>query len=48
MVDVTTLDGPTRELLDQLESERLVLRLGDHATLLPNRLRRWPVPALEV
>src|SRR5581483_4168403 len=48
VVDVTTLDGPTRELLDQLESERLVLRLGDHATLLPNRLRRWPVPALEV
>jgi hypothetical protein len=48
VVDVTNLDSPTRGLVDDLEAEHLVLRFGDLATLLPNRMRRWPVPALEV
>jgi hypothetical protein len=48
VVDVTNLDSSTRRLVVDLEAEHLVLRIGDLATLLPNRMRRWPVPALEV
>jgi hypothetical protein len=48
LVRVESLDPPTRELLEDLEREGLALRLGGLATLLPSRMRRWPVPALEV
>ncbi len=48
VVNVNDLDFSTRGLLDDLEEESLVLRFGDLATLLPNRMRRWPVPALQV
>jgi hypothetical protein len=48
LVDVATLDPVTLGVLEDLENEGLVLRLGGVATLLPNRMRRWPVPALEV
>lgn len=39
-------DAPpdVRELSALLEAERLVVRRGDWATLLPFRMRRWPVP----
>ena len=36
------------ELADQLDQARLLLRLGDWATLLPYRLRRWPMPCTAV
>ena len=54
---ITTLEGVCgvedlsargRSLLDELTRERLALRLGEFATLLPYRMRRWPVPSLEV
>jgi hypothetical protein len=48
VVTVSDLDGETRELLDALIEERLALRLGELATLLPYRMRRWPVPAIDV
>lgn len=48
VIDVTSLDSSTLALLEDLDGEGLVLRLGDLATLLPSRMRRWPVPALEV
>lgn len=48
LVDVASLDRVTLGLLEDLENEGLLLRLGGLATLLPNRMRRWPVPALEV
>lgn len=48
VVDVPTLDASTSEVLDDLAGEHLVLQLDDLATLLPYRMRRWPVPALEV
>ena len=48
LVDVAALDPETRRVMEDLERERLVLRLGGLATLLPSRMRRWPVPALEV
>jgi uncharacterized protein DUF5825 len=45
VVEVATLDPETLQLLHDLEQESLVLRLGGLATLLPFRVRRWPVPA---
>jgi hypothetical protein len=48
VVDVRTVAIPTRDLLDDLRAEDLVLQLGDYATLLPNRIVSWPVPALEI
>ena len=48
VVDVADLDADTAGLLVDLEAEQLVLRLGPYATLLPNRMRRWPVPALDI
>ena len=48
VVHVGQLEPETQVLLDALEQERLVLRLGDLCTLLPHRMRRWPVPAMEV
>lgn len=42
------LDTATRAVLADLEEERLVLRLGELVTLLPYRMRRWPVPSLDV
>jgi len=48
VVKVESLDQATRALLCDLEAEGLVLRIGDWATLLPHRMRRWPVPAHEV
>ncbi|HEU5471033.1 MAG TPA: DUF5825 family protein [Actinophytocola sp.] len=34
----------TRTLCDLLDAERLVVRRGAWATLLPYRMRQWPVP----
>ncbi len=48
VVDLNQLDGAALELFEVLDAEHLVLRLGGHATLLPNRMHRWPVPALDV
>lgn len=48
VVDVARLDPATATVLDDLSTEHLVLKLGNWATLLPYRMRRWPVPALEV
>ena len=48
IVRVESLDAPARALVEDLERERLILRLGGLATLLPSRMRRWPVPAREV
>jgi hypothetical protein len=48
IVRVESLDAAAGALLEDLERERLVLRLGGFATLLPSRMRRWPVPAREV
>jgi hypothetical protein len=48
VVEVASLEPRTREVLSDLEGEGLVLRLGGWATLLPHRMRRWPVPAHEV
>ncbi|HEY1919388.1 MAG TPA: DUF5825 family protein [Streptosporangiaceae bacterium] len=38
----------TVELAGQLEEAGLLVRRGDWATLLPFRLRRWPVPCTAV
>jgi Family of unknown function (DUF5825) len=48
VVEVASLDAVTRGVLDDLDREGLLLRLGGLATLLPYRMRRWPVPAHEV
>jgi hypothetical protein len=48
VVDTTTLDDAARGALEDLTTEHLALRLGGLATLLPYRMRRWPVPALEI
>jgi Family of unknown function (DUF5825) len=48
IVDVNGLDPVATGVLEDLEREALALRLGNLATLLPSRMRRWPVPALEV
>jgi Family of unknown function (DUF5825) len=45
---VDHLDAATTAVLEDLEAERLVLRLGELVTILPYRMRRWPVPSLEV
>ena len=44
VVHLPSAPEPLRELLDLLFGERLALRLGEYATLLPNRMRGWPVP----
>jgi hypothetical protein len=36
--------APVRELFELLTGEELVLRRGDWGTVLPFRMRRWPVP----
>jgi uncharacterized protein DUF5825 len=36
------------ELADQLDQARLLMRLGDWATILPYRLQRWPMPCTAV
>jgi hypothetical protein len=36
--------APVRELFELLTGEDLVLRRGDWGTVLPFRMRRWPVP----
>jgi hypothetical protein len=48
VVDAATLDDDARGALEDLKGEHLALRLGGLATLLPYRMRRWPVPALEI
>ncbi len=48
VADVAGLDRETRELLADLEAADLAVRLGGWATLVPCRMRRWPVPAHEV
>jgi hypothetical protein len=48
VVSVEHLDPNALELLAELERESLALRLGGFATLLPSRMRRWPVPSHEV
>jgi Family of unknown function (DUF5825) len=48
VVEVASLDPATRGVLDDLDAEGLLLRLAGLATLLPYRMRRWPVPAHEV
>lgn len=48
IADVSTLDTATAGLLNDLLDERLALQLGCWATLLPYRMRRWPVPAIDV
>jgi hypothetical protein len=45
---VPALSRRGRSLLDELADQRLALQLGDIATLLPYRMRRWPIPSLEV
>jgi hypothetical protein len=48
VVDIAQLDPVTFGVLDDLANEGLALRLGGFATLLPHRMRSWPVPAMEV
>jgi Family of unknown function (DUF5825) len=48
VVDMAALDPAAQGIANDLESEGLFLRLGGMGTLLPTRMRRWPVPALEV
>lgn len=48
IVAVATLDPPTLELLDGLLEEGLAIQIDGHATLLAHRMRRWPVPAIDV
>ncbi len=48
VVELAMVDDATRDLIADLETEGLVLQLGGWATLLPHRMRRWPVPAHEV
>jgi uncharacterized protein DUF5825 len=48
VVEVASLDTAASALLTDLDEERLVLRFGELATLLPIRMRRWPVPAMEI
>ncbi|WP_220447522.1 DUF5825 family protein [Nonomuraea diastatica] len=42
------LGAAERDAVDVLIDERLVLRCGDLVVTLPNRMRRWPVPAMSV
>ncbi len=44
VADLDAAGASVRELVQVLVPERLVLRFGDAATLLPVRMRRWPVP----
>ncbi|XRQ15868.1 DUF5825 family protein [Actinomadura welshii] len=41
-------DAGETEAIDALVAERLLLRLDDLVVTLPSRMRRWPVPALDV
>jgi len=43
-VHLPAAPAPVRELFELLADEELVLRRGDWGTLLPFRMRRWPVP----
>lgn len=47
-VHLPSAAADTVELFGVLEAERLTLRRGDWGTLLPFRMRRWPVPFLAV
>ncbi|MEH1129502.1 DUF5825 family protein [Micromonospora sp. CPCC 206061] len=42
---LTGLESTERDATDTLLAEGLLLRVGDHATTLPYRMSRWPVPA---
>lgn len=42
---LTRLEPTERDATDTLLAEGLLLRVGDHATTLPYRMSRWPVPA---
>jgi len=48
VISIEQLDTPGRALLDALLDARIALVSGPCATLLPHRMRRWPVPALDV
>jgi hypothetical protein len=48
VVRLSELPPPAAELADQLDQARLLLRLGDWATILPCRLHRWPMPCTAV
>jgi Family of unknown function (DUF5825) len=47
-VQLSGLPPLAAELADQLDQARLLLRIGDWATLLPYRLQRWPMPCTAV
>jgi hypothetical protein len=47
-VEIADADPALVAALDSLDAEGLILRIGGWATLLPYRMRRWPVPALAV
>ncbi|MBC6462654.1 DUF5825 family protein [Actinomadura sp. HBU206391] len=40
------LQGDEREAAEALLEENLLLRAGDLVVTLPNRMKRWPVPAM--
>lgn len=42
---LTRLESTERDATETLLAEGLLLRVGDHATTLPYRMSRWPVPA---
>lgn len=48
VADSATLADDAKGALEDLTTEHLALQLGGLATLLPYRMRRWPVPALEI
>lgn len=45
---ITSLTTAERAAVDTLADEQLLLSLGDQVVTLPHRMRRWPVPALDV
>jgi hypothetical protein len=48
VVRLSELPPLAAELADQLDRARLLLRLGDWATILPWRLHRWPISCTAV
>ncbi|WP_433528488.1 DUF5825 family protein [Micromonospora sp. CA-263727] len=44
VVATTDLSEPAQEFLDVLRDERIILRFDDMVTLLPYRMRTWPIP----
>jgi hypothetical protein len=48
VVRLSELPPLAAQLADQLDQARLLLRLGDWATILPCRLRRWPMSCAAV